>query len=252
MKRLFLLSLIIIAISVLASCKSGSNCNRKDVCIKINKYTFENKTKLCIKLINNSDNDIYITGLNRLVFGLNVVKELNGTESDARFEFYEAPYGDDEPDGVNINKIYQKPDYSKERKICNVENYGPISRSGFEDTLANELLNFIKPDFYLNTGYSVGDTIWQMKRMMDCIFIPKHSEVSDGYEICKNKIDFEKLSIQFYYPNTNMDEFNLWFGGNSPSIRKIIKNSQINYPDTLLGYIHYTTPISSEIIEICK
>jgi len=252
MKKVTFYLSAIIAILCVLSCKHEPLCNKDSVCVKLKKYTFEDKLKVCITLFNNSDQDYYITGFNRLVFGLNITKEIEGSQSDARFEFYKAPYKIFDSDGYTEISTHKVPDYTEERKKCGVEIYGPISKSEFEDTITHELQKYVKPEFYVFMSLYTKDTIEYIKSNLDCIFIPKHSEISDSYEICSERINFDKLAIQFNYPNDNMAEFDLWFGGGGELLKKQIEYSRINYPDTLLGYIHYTKSITSELLEITK
>lgn len=217
--------------------------------MKLKKYTFEDKLKVCITLSNNSDQDYYIVGLNKLVFGLNVQKELNGVITDARYEFVSAPFESAENSEM---QTFEKPDYTQERKKCSVENYGPLSRPGFQDTLAMALLEYATDEMFFYCENSSRDTITVLKQYIDCIFLPKHSIISDGYEVCMEKIDFDKLVFQFIYPNNYRKDFFIKFNGNRKSFKTQLERSIINYPDTLFGYVLYNKPITSEILEITK
>jgi len=231
------------------SCKHEPLCDKDGICVKLKKYTFEDKVKVCITLINNSDQDYYIVGLNKLVFGLNVQKELNGVITDARFEFVSAPFGNAENSEY---QTFEKADYTEERKKCNVENYGPLSHPGFQDTLALELLKYATDGMFLYCGNSLKDTIVILNQYIDCIFLPKHSVISDGYEVCMEKIDFDELFFQFIYPNNYRKDFFIKFNGNRKSFKTQLERSIINYPDTLFGYVLYNRPITSELLEITK
>jgi len=240
---------ILCGLLILASCKENYLCKENNVCVKLKKYRYDDKLKICITLKNNTNQDIYLTGLNSLTHGLNVEKDFNGERRDARFEFYNSliNIGGE----VNISPLLnlKDPDYTEERKICNVVNYGPISNMAFKDSVVSELFSYVDKSFGELYG---ADSVKFMSWNLDCIFIPRHSEISDGVSVMIQKIDCDKLIFQFAYPNNNRIDYSLWRNNNDESFQRQVRLSRINYPDTLLGYIHYTKPITSGVLEIRK
>jgi len=240
---------ILCGLLILASCTENYLCKENDVCVKLKKYRYDDKLKICITLKNNTNQDIYLTGFRFLTYGLNVEKEFNGERSDATFEFYNSLLNNEEEDSSSSFWVLEEPDHTEERKRCNVVNYGPISNVAFNDSVVSELFNYVDKSFGELYG---ADSVKFMSWNLDCIFIPRHSEISDGVSVMIQKIDCDKLIFQFAYPNTNWIDYNLSRSTNEESLRRQIELSKINYPDTLLGYIHYTKPITSGVLEIRK
>ena len=187
---------------------------------------------------NNSQNDIYLSGICGLINGINVRREADCVESDARLDVWN-------DNSSNLQMVILEHEDDRIKKI------GPIARESFYDSVVNELKNHITIGYCSDCGSnaSTDDTINLIERLMSCTFLPSGSRISDSIVLNSKKWKGVDLSVQFIYPSTYFQDYMIVLS-NNPKVRRFYNENTISYPDSIFGYTHYKNPITSEIIKI--
>jgi len=277
-KKAFIL-LMTLPIFLLFSC--NNHCKNKPIIIKISKHIDHNILEICFTLENNTGKNIYLSPFS---FSFDIKKEMSGKISDARYEFYQATpsrYGDD---SISIESAFRVP--KKDEKtigLCGEVNGGAFVKSyKFRDSLVRELIRYVSPSFRIfeknpihrffildksDGGYKsdVDNAIYEYINLtLDCVFIPKDSKiVLNTMKFDLNKIQFNKLYINFKYPNNTRNEYSLdqyrkdfnflkYHWDDYLRLKNQIDSCKIDFPKQLFGYEFYYDSIKSEVIEINK
>ena len=261
---IFCLLLLLIS----SSCKNL--CNEKPVCVKVTTHIDHNNLEICYSIKNNTGKNIYITP-SSFLFSVNKIYE--GSREDALIEFYMAESCYSEDNGILSNLRVLSKTEEKRTGRCGVEYKGVLYQNKqFKDSVIKELHKYVAPSmknyvknnmkYLFEDGQEYGNKdsldniIYSWLDMnLDCYFIPKDSTIivsNQTYDL--RKINFDKLFIQFEYPNNNRELFSLSFYQNNYDgymrFKNHIDSTKINFPKTLLGYELYTDSIKSEIVEI--
>lgn len=235
------------------------SCNfqekEKTVTVNLQKHINLNLLELCIKIMNNTNDNVYIVSDS---WFLTATKEYKGIKEDAIIDIYNAQYNSN---NWNFN----------DDNFCEKIYRGPLHENKeFKENVVKELFKFISPNYrkfisnHYDKRFSLNRKKWNSDTNtidnvihesiyinMNCLFIPKGKEISISIKLDLNKIKFDKLFVQFVYPNNNMYKY-YKMTETSPSLRILdqLDSCTINYPNKIMDYKLYMDSIKSEIIEI--
>ena len=229
---------ICLAVSLFCSCERKDSCPQSDIMIKVYSEDHDGQQIIYLSMENNSQNDLYLSGICGLVYGINVKRVSACVETDARFDLWEERSSE-----VELLIADNEEDW--------VKRVGTLGRESFYDSVVNELKNHITIGYCSDCGSnaSTDDTINLIERLISCTFLPSGSKISDSIVLESEKWKGANLSIQFIYPSTYFQDYMI-FTSNNPAVKRFYNENTISYPDTIFGYVHYQKPITSEIIKI--
>ena len=229
---------ICLAVSLFCSCERKDSCPQSDIMIKVYSEDHDGQQIIYLSMENNSQNDLYLSGICGLVYGINVKRVSACVETDARFDLWEERSSE-----VELLIADNEEDW--------VKRVGTLGRESFYDSVVNELKNHITIGYCSDCGSnaSTDDTINLIERLMSCTFLPSGSRISDSIVLNSKKWKGVDLSVQFIYPSTYFQDYMIVLS-NNPKVRRFYNENTISYPDSIFGYTHYKNPITSEIIKI--
>lgn len=227
-----------VTISFLCCCTQEGLCPQNEIIVNVVSENIGDKTIIYLSMENNSQNDLYLSGICGLVYGINVKRVSACVETDARFDLWEERSSE-----VELLIADKEEDW--------VKRVGTIGRESFYDSVVNEMIRYVKvgrcPDE--ESHVSACDTIKVIKGLLSCTFLPSGSKISDSIVLESEKWKGANLSIQFIYPSTYFQDYMI-FTSNNPAVKRFYNENTISYPDTIFGYVHYKKPITSEIVKI--
>ncbi len=238
MRNILIGLMLFCEVSFLA-CVGKENCKQDGITVDMNVSRNRETTVINIWMRNNTQDNIYLSDITGLLWGINAVRVDACGVSDVRF------------DVCLPESIEQSAMLAPVNEQAAVAERGPIGRKGFKDSVANELRGhlLILSDYY-NEGMEVSDTSSILKGVMSCTFLPRGSSIKDSIVINNERWRGSVLRFQYIYPSTYFQDYIVNSAYDSKKMSDFYSYHKIIYPDTVLGYLHYKTPITSEIMEV--